>query len=238
LFNDILGQIVKIFHRGTISSIIFQILNFPTKKVNNMSEQMSEQVSSWVLHLAAGDEEAANRIWNEYFGKLVRLAKRKLDGIPLRDLDEEDVAISAMNSFYQGMTQQKFEKVKNREDLWKLLVTITARKATAKLRRHYAQKRGGGGIRGESVFGKPEEFRHDGIGNVLGSEPTPELALGVAENCQILLDKLGDETLRQIALMTLEGYRTEEIAVKLGCVRRTVERKLERIREIWNEERR
>ncbi|MDR2440048.1 MAG: hypothetical protein LBE12_11870 [Planctomycetaceae bacterium] len=197
---------------------------------------MSEQVSNWVLHLADGNEEAANKIWNEYFGRLVRLARRKLDGMPLRDVDEEDVALSAMNSFYHGMTLQKFGNIKNREDLWKLLVTITARKATAKLRRHYARKRGGGGIRGESVFGQKEELNRDGIGNVLGTEPTPELALAVAENCQILLDKLGDETLRQIALMTLEGHRTEEIAVKLGCVRRTIERKIERIREIWSEE--
>lgn len=197
---------------------------------------MSEQVSSWVLHLADGNEEIASKIWDEFFGKLVRLARRKLDGMPLRDVDEEDVALSAMNSFYHGMTQQKFGNIKNREDLWKLLVTITARKATAKLRRHYARKRGGGSIRGESVFGQTDEMNRNGIGNVLGTEPTPELALAVVENCQILLDKLGDETLQQIALMTLEGHRTEEIAVKLGCVRRTVERKIERIREIWSEE--
>jgi len=143
--------------------------------------------------------------------------------------------LSAMNSFYQGMTQKKFDHLKSRDDLWKLLVTITARKATAKLRRHYAQKRGGGGVRGESVFQQEDDLRNDGIGNVLGTEPTPEFALGVAENCQLLLDKLGDDMLRQIALLTLEGYRTEEIAVKLGCVRRTIERKLERIRELWAE---
>ncbi len=196
-----------------------------------------EEVSRWVLHLADGDEDAANEVWNEYFGKLVRLARRKLDGMPLRDVDEEDVALSAMNSFYRGMAQQRFDTLKNREDLWKLLVTITARKASAKLRRHYAQKRGGGGIRGESVFQQDDDSMRDGIGNVLGREPTPELALGVAENCQVLLDKLGDDMLRQIALMTLEGYRTEEIASKLGCVRRTVERKLERIRETWIGER-
>ncbi len=200
---------------------------------------MSEEVSNWVLHLANGDQDASQKIWDEYFGKLVRLARRKLDGMPLRDVDEEDVALSAMHSFYQGVTQRKFDNLKNKEDLWKLLVTITARKATAKLRRHYAQKRGGGGIRGESVFQQNNNLmdgRDDGIGNVLGSEPTPELAMGVAENCQTLLDKLGDDTLRQIALMTLEGHRTEEIAVHLGCVRRTVERKLERIREIWGDD--
>ncbi len=196
---------------------------------------MPEEVSKWVLHLANGDEDTANEIWNEYFGKLVRLARRKLGGMPLRDVDEEDVALSAMNSFYAGMAKKRFGHLQNRDDLWKLLVTITARKATAKLRRHYAQKRGGGGIRGESVFLQDHDSMRDGIGNVLGREPTPDLALSVAENCEVFLDKLGDAVMRQIALMTLEGYRTEEIASKIGCVRRTVERKLERIREIWGE---
>ena len=193
---------------------------------------MSEIVSQWVLHLAEGDADAARKIWNDYFGKLVRLARRKLEGIPSRDSDEEDVALSAMNSFYQGLAQHKFKHLHNRDDLWKLLVTITARKATARRRSYLTQKRGGGQVRGESVFGHQDDG-HDGLENILGTEPTPELAASVAENCRRMLDQLQDETLRQVALWTLEGYRTEEIADTLGCVRRTVERKLERIREIW-----
>jgi len=193
---------------------------------------MSEIVSQWLLRLAEGDDDTAQEIWNDYFGKLVALARQKLGGIPRRDYDEEDVAISAMNSFYQGMVQHKFDHLHNRDDLWRLLVTITVRKAAARRRSYFAQKRGGGRVRGESIFGHSEE-EQGGLARVLGTEPTPELAAGVAENCRQMLDQLQDETLRQIALWTLEGYRTEEIADKLGCVRRTVERKLERIREIW-----
>jgi DNA-directed RNA polymerase specialized sigma24 family protein len=58
----------------------------------------------------------------------------------------------------------------------------------------------------------------------------------VAEDCQRLLDSLGDETLRQIAQLKLEGYTNEEISEQLDCVPRTVERKLERIREKWAKE--
>ena len=195
-------------------------------------KSMSEIISQWLLHLAEGDAEVTQKIWNDYFGKLVRLARRKLEGIPNRDADEEDVALSAMNSFYQGLAKHHFDKIHNRDDLWKLLVTITVRKATARRRTYFAQKRGGGRVRGESIFGQQED-EQGGLDCVLGTEPTPELAAGVAENCRQMLDQLQDETLRQIALWTLEGYRTEEIAEKLGCVRRTVERKLERIREIW-----
>jgi len=195
---------------------------------------MTESISQWLLHLAEGDAEAAAKIWNDYFGQLALLARRKLDGLPSRDFDEEDVALSAMHSFYQGIAHHRFDHLHSREDLWKLLVTITARKATAKRRAYFAQKRGGGQVRGESIFGRPED-ENEGIAQILGTEPTPELAVSVAENCRQMLNQLQDETLRQIALWTLEGYRTEEIAEKLGCVRRTVERKLERIREIWGE---
>ena len=193
---------------------------------------MSEIVSQWLLHLAEGNDGVAQEIWNDYFGKLVRLARRKLEGIPGRDRDEEDIALSAMKSFYKGMTHRKFDNLHNRDDLWKLLVTITARKVTARRRSYLAQKRGNGLVRGESVFGHQED-KQGGIANILGAEPTPELAVDFAESCKQMLEQLQDETLRQIALWRLEGYYTEEIADKLGCVRRTVERKLERIREIW-----
>ncbi|MDR0327544.1 MAG: helix-turn-helix domain-containing protein [Planctomycetaceae bacterium] len=195
---------------------------------------MSEIITQWIMHIAEGDADAAQKIWNDYFGKLVRLARRKLEGLPNRDSDEEDVALSAMNSFYQGLVQNKFDHIHSRDDLWKLLVTITVRKATARRRSHFAQKRGGGQVRGESIFGNQEDG-DDGLARILGTEPTPELAVSVAENCRLMLDQLPDEAIRQVALWTLEGYRIDEIADKLGCVRRTVERKLERIREIWGE---
>ncbi len=195
-----------------------------------------EEVTQWIESLANGDQEAATQLWEEYFEKLARLARRKLDGLPLRDSDENDIVQSAMYSFYEGAKKHRFDALRNRDDLWKLLVTITARKVTAKRRKHFAQKRGGGKVRGESIFihGDDEEAEA-GIGNVLGSEPTPELAADLAENCQTLLDRLDDEILRQIALLTLQGYKTEEIAGKLDCTRRTVERKLNRIREIWGD---
>ena len=197
-----------------------------------------DEVTYWINRLAEGDQEAAHAIWEGYFSKLVRYARRKLDDMPRRAVDEEDVAISAMYSFCRGLEAGRFEKVDDREDLWKLLVTITARKAYAVRKRHYREKRGKGRVRGESVFQRPDddEFRSAGIGQVLGSEPTPELANMVVENTRELLDALDDETLRQVAIMKLEGQTNVEIAQKLGCVARTVERKLERIRGKWSRE--
>ena len=69
---------------------------------------------------------------------------------------------------------------------------------------------------------------------VVGDEPTPEFAAQVAEEYQRLLDLLGDESLRQVAVWKMEGLTNDEIAGRLDCSRRTVARKLETIRIIWS----
>lgn len=195
-----------------------------------------EEVTQWVAKLGSGDPRAADALWQQYFSALVALARRHLGGMPRRATDEEDVALSAMHSFCRGMAEHRFHQVNDRGDLWKLLVTITARKACEQRVRHYALKRGGGRVGGESIFGTGDaaEGHEAGIGAVLGREPTPELACMVAEDCRRLLDSLRDETLRQVAVLTLEGYTTAEIGEKLRCSQRRIQRKLEAIREIWS----
>ncbi len=58
----------------------------------------------------------------------------------------------------------------------------------------------------------------------------------MAEQCQRLLDRLGDKALVSIAQLKLECYTNEEIARQLDCSLRTVERKLDLIRTKWSEE--
>ena len=70
----------------------------------------------------------------------------------------------------------------------------------------------------------------------LNHEPTPEEAAETADECRRLLDLLDDPELRQIALWKVEGYTNEEIADRLDCVARTVERKVSRIRLLWKHE--
>ena len=196
----------------------------------------SEQVSNLLPKVAEGDDQAVEVLWNRYFESLVRIASRKLEGMAQREVSDEDVALSALMSFFDGMKQHKFDSLRNRNELWKLLVTITARKATSYRRKAFAQKRGGGRVRGESVFvgTHPDSDNQIGIGQVISGEATPEMANMVVENCQEMLDLLEPKT-RKIAILTLEGYSPAEIAPKLDCARRTVERKLERIRQKWTQ---
>src|SRR5262249_33841402 len=68
---------------------------------------------------------------------------------------------------------------------------------------------------------------------LIGKEPDPQAAVQAAEECQEILDRFSDTILRAIALWKMEGFTTEEIASKLDCTTRTVERKLQLIRRLW-----
>ena len=73
-------------------------------------------------------------------------------------------------------------------------------------------------------------------GEHAAAQPTPAFAAQLAEEYQLLLGQLGDEQLRSIAVWKMEGYTTEEIAAKLDCAPRTVQRKLRMIRTLWKQE--
>ena len=196
-----------------------------------------DEVTCWIAGLSDNDPLAAQRLWDRYYERLVRLAHRKLGDANRRISDEEDVALSAFHSFCQGAAAGRFPRLDDREDLWRLLVTITARKASAHIKREHRQKRGGGLVQGESAFLPRDDVASDaGIDQVLGHEPTPALAAQVAEQFQRLLDCLGDESLRRIAIYKLQGYTNEEIAGEIDCALRTVKRRLAQIRDVWQQE--
>lgn len=186
-------------------------------------------VSYWIDRLKAGDHQAAQKLWECYFRRLVGLARQKLQCVPRRMADEEDVALSAFHSFCQGAEKGRFPRLEDRSDLWQLLVMITARKAADLIQYERRKKRGGD----RSADASSVEID---LEELISREPTPEFAAQVAEQCQRLLGRLSEESLRAVALWKMEGYTTEQIADRLGCVPRTVERKLRLIRECWVKE--
>jgi DNA-directed RNA polymerase specialized sigma24 family protein len=196
-----------------------------------------ESVSHWIGQLQAGDPAAAQPLWERYFVQLVQLARKKLQGSPRRAADEEDVALSAFDSFCRAAENHRFPGLADRDDLWRLLVVLTARKALYLIRDECRAKRGGGHVLDENALaGVAPDGDTAGLEQVIGPEPTPDFASQVAEECHRLLDRLGDRELRFIAVSRMEGYSTEEIAGRLGCAPRTVERKLRRIRSVWSTE--
>ena len=194
-------------------------------------------VTRWLDDLKGGEgADAVPPLWERYFEQLVRLARARLRAAPRGPADEEDVALSAFDSFCRGAAAGRFPRLDDRGDLWRLLVTITVRKATDYVRGESRQRRGGGRVVGEAALdaAAPEAGRW--LDQVIGREPTPEFAAQVADECRRLLEGLPDDELRTIALLRMEGYSNEQIAERLGCGLRSVERKLDRIRKRWTAE--
>ena len=195
-------------------------------------------VSLWIDRLKAGDPEAAQQLWERYFRRLVGLARKKLRAAPRRAADEEDVALSAFDSFCRGAEQGRFAQLHDRLDLWQLLVLLTARKAFDLAQHERRQKRGGGAVLDEAALHGPADSsaQQAALEQIEGPEPTPDFAAQVAEEYCRLLERLDSPELRTVAMRKVEGYGNEEIAAQLGCGLRTVERRLRLIRSLWEQE--
>ena len=191
-------------------------------------------VTHWFERVRQSDSAAARALFERYFLQLVRLARKELArrGAPRRASDEEDVASSVMESVFRAAEQGRFPDLADRDDLWRLLLRMTERKVVD-LKRHEARKRRGGGrVRGESALGRagsPDDPA--ALAQVIGDAPTPEFVAMMAEQYQRLLACLDDPDLVALASAKLEGYTNEEIAERLGCSLRTVERRLHLIRK-------
>jgi DNA-directed RNA polymerase specialized sigma24 family protein len=189
----------------------------------------SGSVSHWIAQLKAGEHAAIQELWDRYFPRLIGLAHQMLQGTPRRMADEEDVALSAFASLCRGAERGRFPQLLDREDLWHLLLVITRRKALRQVRYERRQKRGG-------AAGANIAAEEASLVQILSREPTPAFAAQVAEEYQRLLAMLGDPELRSIAVYKMEGDTTDEIAAKLKRPLRTVERRLQLIRKLWERE--
>jgi DNA-directed RNA polymerase specialized sigma24 family protein len=190
-------------------------------------------VAVLIERLEAGRHEAAQPLWEQYYPRLVRLARKKLRGTSRRVANEEDVALSAFDSFCRGVEHGRFPRLRDRDGLWALLTLITLRKAADLANHNSRGRRGGGQVRGDSAL-EPLESTSGVVGFevVEADDPTPDVAAQLAEEFQCLLGRLGNDQLRAIAVWKLEGYTNAEIAGRLRCAEVTVERRLNIIRKV------
>jgi RNA polymerase sigma factor (sigma-70 family) len=182
-------------------------------------------------------EDGAQAIWESYFPKLMRVIENKLRNSPKRAVDGEDIAQNAMFSLFRGLQEKKFDSVANRDELWALLVTITARKVTHERRRALAKKRGEGATRGESVFMAAGNVDDNyGINQILDENQMPDSASRVLETYEELLPQIGDEKTLKTVMLRMEGFTNREIAEKMECSVSRVEQRIAKIRKAWQTE--
>lgn len=180
-----------------------------------------ETISQWLDQLKQGDDKAVHELWDRYQFRQIGLARKLLGDAPRGAADEEDVALSAFHSFCARAVDGKFPILEDRVDLWKILATITVRKASRLARRERRRK----------LSGEPPA-----IEQFSSKAPTPEFDLVSRQEVQRLFALLGDDLLREVAYRKLEGETNQQIAAAIAKSVPTVERKLRTIRELWSAE--
>jgi DNA-directed RNA polymerase specialized sigma24 family protein len=192
-------------------------------------------VTTWLGLLRAGDATAAQPLWERYYADLVRLAHDHLAARVRRTADAEDIALSAFASFCRGAAEGRFPQLNDRHDLWRLLFTITLRHAADHARREGRQRRGGGqSLEAADLF----DLADADLDRLPGDAPDPAWAAAVADEVRTLLAALPGDDLRQLVQLRLEGHTLPEIALRLRCGLRSVERKWTLVRQFCLEQRR
>ena len=187
-------------------------------------------VTGWFRALQAGEDEAARRLWERYFKRLTAFAQDRL----VRDAayDGEDLALSTFDAFCRAVKEGRYDDLADREELWRLLITIATRKKIDCHRRTTAAKRTTNTNQDGATAGAVA-FDMEEVEDVMAS---PDWQVAVEDECRHLLEMLQDSQLEQIALLKLEGHSGVEIAQQLQIGERTVKRRLAIIRKRWESE--
>ncbi len=162
-------------------------------------------------------------------------ARSRMSSSTRRIYDEEDAAVSAFRSLCRGIEANRFPEVGDRGNLWALLVVITSRKIANRFRYDHQQRRNANHTVHESMLQSTEDSRLQILPSLPSKEPTPAFAAEVADMSEYLMSLLPETDLKRLVLLKLEGHTNEDVAEMLKVTRRTVQRKLERIRRIWLE---
>jgi RNA polymerase sigma-70 factor (ECF subfamily) len=181
-----------------------------------------------IRRLRSGDDEAAREVFDRYAARLLLLSRRRIGQRMNSRVDPEDVVQSVFRTFFARVKNDQFD-IAAKDDLFKLLVRITAHKTLRQIAHHRAAKRD---PKQETPQG---DDGHEMLMQVMADEPTPESIVTFMDQLEHFLSQLAPED-RQILELRLQGFSTEEIAKQLGSYDRKIRRVLERIRGVAEDE--
>ncbi len=184
-----------------------------------MDEQNRWLSDEWLTALAAGDPIVTQEFWDDYAVPLQRVADKQLSQQLKRRVDAEDVVQSACRTFFRRVQHGEFE-FNDRDDLWRLLLTITLNKARMQARFHGRVRRGLG--KEQSLEGDPKS-QNQSFDQAIND-------IDFADSLGVIFEKLDDEQC-EILRRLLDGETQEQIANAIECSQRTVRRMQVRIRE-------
>jgi RNA polymerase sigma factor (sigma-70 family) len=185
-------------------------------------------ISQWIAAWRGGDQRAADELWRRYYPRAIGLARKQVRGGPL--VDEEDIAAQALHSLLQRTARGNYSEASSRDDFWRLLITITRRKAVDQYRHARRLKR-----RGEINASTSEWGSGDDAEESLDRCDSPLALASYRESLEQLLGSVDDD-LRAVIEGKMAGYTNVEIAALANCSVPTVERRLRLVRQLWMQE--
>lgn len=203
---------------------------------------MHGSVTECLERVKQGESFAQLQIFERYCSALTALANGRLHRGHVV-ADAEDVVSQVFYDFLMGATEGRFRKLEDRRDLWQLLLALTRRRMISQRRYDCAQKRSNPSaephlpttMSADSAIERASVRPHEGTmqQSVVDLQPNPALATQLQEEFVVRLQQLDGDKLRSIAVQKLAGYSNQEIADKMDCSLRSVERKLSLIRRRW-----
>jgi RNA polymerase sigma-70 factor (ECF subfamily) len=173
-----------------------------------------DQPRDLVAQLRDGDPRAVEA-FQGYADRLARLAEQHLSRKVAGRLDGEDVVQSVFRTFFRRCSQGEFQ-IDTSAQIWRLLVTLTLRKARAQARRHLAGKRDAAA----------EVHEGGELAEAASQEPGPAEAAELVDQIEGLLRGLPD-LYSEVLQRRLQGQAVADIAAALAVSRQTVYRALE-----------
>jgi RNA polymerase sigma-70 factor (ECF subfamily) len=184
-----------------------------------------ESFAALMRRLRSGEEAAAAQLFQRFAGRLIALARSRLDKQVRQKLDPEDVLQSVFKSFFSRQREGDWE-LANWDSLWSLLAQMTVRKCGRRAVYYHGQRRD---VRREAAP-RSDEQNSEFFREALNREPTPDEAAMLAETVEQLLGEM-EGYHRDIAQLSLQGCNSAEIAAATGVTERSVQRVLKRVRE-------
>ncbi len=191
-----------------------------------MSNTPTSHPSTWIIHLKAGEAEGLEALWERFYERLVTHAKGRIQHSGVPTIDEEAVTCSVFESIWRAASQGRLNTIESTDELWWWLLRTAQRKVVNHARYESAEKRGKK-VHVASINDA------NGLRDFLSVDPDPEYLAILAEEYELAISALGDQQLKQIAVMRLAGATHSEIVQQLDVAPATVTRKLRRIYEIW-----
>jgi RNA polymerase sigma-70 factor (ECF subfamily) len=188
-----------------------------------MSEPSADDLELVAL-FKAGSESAAQRLFDRYCERLMRLARRRIGQRMTSRVDPEDVLQSAFRTFFTRVRADEFS-FHGEDDLFKLLVRLTVHKTLRQIAFHRAGKRNPEMEAAQSS--DPQTF----LQQISDEEPSPEMEVALVDEFEKFVGQLQPFD-REVLALKVQGFSTVEIAEKLGSYDRKIRRILERVQDM------